>query len=467
MNSVLWLGVDVLKAIKGHGPSDWEAYGVSIDTRTLKKGDIFFALAGPNYDGHQFISEAIKKGASVIISNAPSLAFGDKVIIVNDVLNSLINLGKFSRKRNKGKIIAITGSSGKTSVKEMLALSIGELGKVHYSEASYNNKIGVALSLSRMPADADFSIFELGMNKPGEISYLSNMVQPHIALINNVGSAHIGYFQSKKDIIKAKIEIIEGIASNGKLIINDDINLNTHHKKNLEKKNIEILRFGYKRNSDLILKKYQFFPKLSKIDALINNMNISFSLNAPGEHMAMNSIAVLGLSISLGFDINKIITPLSCFEAIKGRGMIYDLSIEGKFFQAIDESYNANPESTKSSINLLSEIDYLKSKRKILVLGDMMELGNFSKAMHIEMANFINNSDVNLVFCIGYETRNLWEYLNESKKGFYSNESEILIKSLFNKIKDNDLILFKGSSKSRVNNILDSLKEEKLKRNIA
>ena len=155
----------------------------------------------------------------------------------------------------------------------------------------------------------------------------------------------------------------------------------------------------------------------------------------------MNSIAVLGLSISLGFDINKIITPLSCFEAIKGRGMIYDLSIEGKFFQAIDESYNANPESTKSSINLLSEIDYLKSKRKILVLGDMMELGNFSKAMHIEMANFINNSDVNLVFCIGYETRNLWEYLNESKKGFYSNESEILIKSLFNKIKDNKLLV--------------------------
>ena len=467
MSSILWSGSEVLNAIKGHGPSKWIAYGVSIDTRTLKKGDIFFALAGPNYDGHQFISEAIKKGASVVISNAPSSDFNDKVVIVNDVLNALIELGKFSRKRNKGKIIAITGSSGKTTVKEMLALSLCKLGNIHYSEASYNNKIGVALSLARMPVDSDFSIFELGMNRLGEISYLSDLVQPHVALINNVGSAHIGYFQSKKDIKKAKIEIIEGITPNGKLIINDDINLNTHHKKNLEKKNIEILRFGYKRDSDLILKKYQFFPKLSKIDALINNMNISFSLNAPGEHMAMNSIAVLGLSISLGFDINKIITPLSCFEAIKGRGMIYDLSIEGKFFQAIDESYNANPESTKSSINLLSEIDYLKSKRKILVLGDMMELGNFSKAMHIEMANFINNSDVNLVFCIGYETRNLWEYLNESKKGFYSNESEILIKSLFNKIKDNDLILFKGSSKSRVNNILDSLKEEKLKRNIA
>ena len=467
MNSVLWLGVDVLKAIKGHGPSDWEAYGVSIDTRTLKKGDIFFALPGPNYDGHQFISEAIKKGASVIISNAPSLAFGDKVIIVNDVLNSLINLGKFSRKRNKGKIIAITGSSGKTSVKEMLALSIGELGKVHYSEASYNNKIGVALSLSRMPADADFSIFELGMNKPGEISYLSNMVQPHIALINNVGSAHIGYFQSKKDIIKAKIEIIEGIASNGKLIINDDINLSIHLKKNLENRNIEVLRFGYKKNSDLILKKYQFSPKSSKIEALINQLNLSFTLNAPGEHMAMNSIAVLGISISLSVDTDKVIRSLSGFEAIKGRGMIYNLSIKGKFFKAIDESYNANPESTKASIKLLSEIDYLKSKRKILVLGDMMELGTFSKVIHIEMASFINNSEVDLVFCTGYEMKNLWENLNESKKGFYSNQSEILIKSLNDKIRENDLILFKGSSKSGVKIVLDTFKEEKLKRNIA
>jgi UDP-N-acetylmuramoyl-tripeptide--D-alanyl-D-alanine ligase len=293
------------------------------------------------------------------------------------------------------------------------------------------------------------------------------MVQPHIALINNVGSAHIGYFQSKKDIIKAKIEIIEGITSNGKLIINDDINLSIHLKKNLENRNIEVLRFGYKKNSDLILKKYQFSPKSSKIEALINQLNLSFTLNAPGEHMAMNSIAVLGISISLSVDTDKVIRSLSGFEAIKGRGMIYNLSIKGNFFKAIDESYNANPESTKASIKLLSEIDYLKSKRKILVLGDMMELGTFSKVIHIEMASFINNSEVDLVFCTGYEMKNLWENLNESKKGFYSNQSEMLIKSLNDKIRENDLILFKGSSKSGVKIVLDTFKEEKLKRNIA
>ena len=467
MSSILWSGSEVLNAIKGHGPSKWIAYGVSIDTRTLKKGDIFFALAGPNYDGHQFISEAIKKGASVVISNAPSSDFNDKVVIVNDVLNALIELGKFSRKRNKGKIIAITGSSGKTTVKEMLALSLCKLGNIHYSEASYNNKIGVALSLARMPVDSDFSIFELGMNRLGEISYLSDLVQPHVALINNVGSAHIGYFQSKKDIKKAKIEIIEGITPNGKLIINDDINLSIHLKKNLENRNIEVLRFGYKKNSDLILKKYQFSPKSSKIEALINQLNLSFTLNAPGEHMAMNSIAVLGISISLSVDTDKVIRSLSGFEAIKGRGMIYNLSIKGNFFKAIDESYNANPESTKASIKLLSEIDYLKSKRKILVLGDMMELGTFSKVIHIEMASFINNSEVDLVFCTGYEMKNLWENLNESKKGFYSNQSEMLIKSLNDKIRENDLILFKGSSKSGVKIVLDTFKEEKLKRNIA
>jgi UDP-N-acetylmuramoyl-tripeptide--D-alanyl-D-alanine ligase len=170
MGKNLWKGDEVVTAINGSGPSNWTASGVSIDTRSLKKGDIFFALSGPNYDGRQFISSAIKKGASVVVSNTPSIELNDKIIIVNDVLSALIALGRASRERNKGKIIAITGSSGKTTVKEMLALSLRKFGKLHYSEASYNNKIGVSLSLARMPSDSDFSIYELGMNHPGEIN---------------------------------------------------------------------------------------------------------------------------------------------------------------------------------------------------------------------------------------------------------------------------------------------------------
>ena len=467
MNKHLWKGEQVLEIIKGHGPSNWKASGVSIDTRTLRKGDIFFALAGPNYDGHQFISSAIKKGASAIISNAPSLEFKEKVVIVNDVLKSLVSLGKFSRKRNNGKIIAITGSSGKTTVKEMSALLLNKFGKIHYSEASYNNKIGVSLSLARMPADADFSIFELGMNQSGEISYLSNLVKPHVALVNNVGSAHIGYLKSKKEIEKAKIEILDGLALNGKLILNDSISLSSNHKKNLIKKNIEILKFGYKKNSDLILKKYKYSPNLSMVDAIVNSLKISYSLKSPGEHMAINSIAVLGICHSLDIECNLVTKTFSDFEAIDGRGKIYNLSIMGKKLQVIDESYNANPESTESSIKLLSEIDFLKSKRKLLILGDMMELGNFSKDMHTEMASFINYSDIDLVYCLGTEVKNLWENLINEKKGFYSKETQVLANYLINQIKENDLILLKGSSQSGIKDIFDLLKVEKLKRNIA
>ena len=226
MDKILWKGKDVLKITNGHGPSNWNASGVSIDTRTIKKGDIFFALAGPNYDGHQFIGEAIKKGASIVISNAPVLNHENKVVVVNDVLKALVCLGKSSRERNKGKIIAVTGSSGKTTVKEMLASSLIDCGRIHYSQSSYNNKIGVSLSLARMPSNTDFSIFEVGMNNYGEISYLSKIIKPDIGLINNVGSAHIKFFKSKKEILKEKLGIINGIKPGGFLVLNENISIN-------------------------------------------------------------------------------------------------------------------------------------------------------------------------------------------------------------------------------------------------
>ena len=241
MYKILWKGKDVLKITNGHGPSNWNASGVSIDTRTIKKGDIFFALAGPNYDGHQFIGEAIKKGASIVISNAPVLNHENKVVVVNDVLKALVCLGKSSRERNKGKIIAVTGSSGKTTVKEMLASSLINCGKIHYSQSSYNNKIGVSLSLARMPSNTDFSIFEVGMNNYGEISYLSKIIKPDIGLINNVGSAHIKFFKSKKEILKEKLGIIIGIIPGGFLVLNEYISINISINNLCEKNNIEFI----------------------------------------------------------------------------------------------------------------------------------------------------------------------------------------------------------------------------------
>jgi len=466
MGKNLWKGDEVVTAINGSGPSNWTASGVSIDTRSLKKGDIFFALSGPNYDGRQFISSAIKKGASVVVSNTPSIELNDKIIIVNDVLSALIALGRASRERNKGKIIAITGSSGKTTVKEMLALSLRKFGKLHYSEASYNNKIGVSLSLARMPSDSDFSIYELGMNHPGEISFLSKLVKPNIALINNVGNAHIGFFDSKKGIENAKLEIIDGVTINGKILFHDQLSISESIKKTLKQKNIEIFYFGDRRDSNFSLKKYQYFLNLSLIDVLIKSLKISFNLNIPGKHMAMNSLAVIGICNELNVDLKIIIKELLKFEPIKGRGNISNYCVMGKGIKVIDESYNANPESIIASINLLSEINFLEFKNKIIILGDMFELGKLSKFFHIKMASVINKSNINSVFCAGSEMLNLWNSLSIDKKGYYSSNPKDIIKPLIKKIKKNDIILIKGSYKSGIKIVLNSLNEENLKRKI-
>ena len=467
MDKILWKGEDVLKITNGHGPSNWNASGVSIDTRTIKKGDIFFALAGPNYDGHQFIGEAIKKGASIVISNAPVLNYENKVVVVNDVLKALICLGKSSRERNKGKVIAVTGSSGKTTVKEMLASSLIDCGRIHYSQSSYNNKIGVSLSLARMPSNTDFSIFEVGMNNYGEISYLSKIIKPDIGLINNVGSAHIKFFKSKKEILKEKLGIINGIKPGGFLVLNENISINKSINNLCEKNNIELISFGKKDETKNSLINYKYFPQGSFIEAKINSKPLNFKMFAPGLHMAFNALAVLSVCDILNLPLKNITKKLSNFSPIEGRGLTYNLSFQNKKIQIIDESFNANPESMISSINLITDIDFYKDKRKILILGDMLELGKFSEEFHIKIAKFINKTNINLVFCSGKRMKYLWDNLSNDKKGAFTQKPEELIKQLNKKINNEDILLIKGSSKSKIKIILNYLNEEKLLRNIA
>ena len=202
MTEILWNGKEVLGIINGHGSCNWFASGISIDTRTLNKGDIFFALPGLNNDGNDFIEDALNKGACAAISNRPSLVNSNKVIFVNDVYKALNKLANYARQRTKAKIIGITGSSGKTTLKEMISSCLVDYGKVHKSERSFNNHIGVPLSLARMPIDVDYAVFEIGMNNKGEILKLTNLIKPHIGIVNNVGEAHIGNFHSKKDLIE-------------------------------------------------------------------------------------------------------------------------------------------------------------------------------------------------------------------------------------------------------------------------
>ena len=467
MSKILWKGKEVVQIINGHGPINWHAYGVSIDTRTIKKGDIFFALAGPNFDGHQFINEAIRKGASAVISNAPALKHKNKVIVVNDVLRALISLGKFSRKRNKGKVIAITGSSGKTTVKEILAILLNCYGKTHFSLSSYNNKIGVSLSLARMPEDTDFSIFEIGMNNYDEISFLSKIVKPDIALVNNVGNAHIEFFKSKKEIEKEKLQIIDGINSGGSLILNEKISIIQSIKNYSKKNNISLKKFGLDHKSNYFLRNYKYSPKASLVEATLAENNLSYKIFAPGFHMALNSLAALSICEILNLPVKDASKQISKFTPIEGRGLTYFIYLDNKNLKIIDESFNANPESMISSIKLLDEVDFDEDKRKILILGDMLELGKFSKNFHIEIARFIKNTNISLVFCSGNEMRYLWENLPYDKKGAYTQKPDELIKPIMEKINNNDILLIKGSSGSKIKLVLNYFNEEKFVRSIA
>ncbi len=443
MNNILWQGKEVLSVIEGHGEYNWGASGVSIDTRTIKKGDIFCALPGLNHDGNEFIEEALNKGASIAISNKPSLINSKKVVFVNDVLKALTKLGSYSRSRTNAKIISVTGSSGKTTLKEMIAHCLSEFGKVHKSKKSYNNHIGVPLSLSNMPKDADYAIFEIGMNKKGEISNLANILKPHIGIVNNAGKAHIGFFDNEMEIIKEKLSIVDGIVDGGNLIVNDKL-LSDLKDYPIKDKAIKTYSFGFSKKSDAQFIKCISHKSTSFLISRVNNKEIKYSTNLIGDHMALNTLpAIL---------VNKIENNSNTkfLEKLEG-------------FKAID---NANPDSMEASINAI-KINKGNNKRVIFFVGDMLELGKHSKAMHKKIAKLINKSEIDLVYAIGCEVKYLWEDIDYEKKGEIFNNVNGVIPKLRNTIMDKDIILLKGSSRINLNKIIDSMLSHKSLRKIA
>tara|TARA_B100000029_G_scaffold482569_1_gene532836 strand:- start:4032 stop:5429 length:1398 start_codon:yes stop_codon:yes gene_type:complete len=465
MNNILWQGKEVLSVIEGHGEHNWSASGVSIDTRTIKKGDIFFALPGLNHDGNEFIEEALDRGASIAISNKPSLINSKKVVFVNDVLKSLTRLGSYSRVRTKAKIISVTGSSGKTTLKEMIAYCLTEFGKVHKSKKSYNNNIGVPLSLSNMPMDVDYGIFEIGMNRKGEISNLANILKPHIGIVNNAGKAHIGFFNNEKEIIKEKLSIVDGIVDGGNLIVNDKLlsDLKDYPTKD---KSINTYSFGFSKKADAQLTESIFHNSTSFLISKINNKEIKYLTNLIGEHMALNTLPAILVNKIVNNSNKKFFRKLERFKAIEGRGNRFHINFFNKNIKIIDESYNANPDSMEASINTI-KINKDNNKRVIFFVGDMLELGKHSKAMHKRIAKLVNNSEINLVFAIGSEVKYLWEDINYEKKGEIFNNVNEVIPKLRNIILDKDIILLKGSSKINLNKIIDSFLSHKALRKIA
>jgi UDP-N-acetylmuramoyl-tripeptide--D-alanyl-D-alanine ligase len=435
--------------------------GLSIDTRTIAPGEAFFAITGDARDGHDFVAAALKAGAGLaVVSQArfAEMPADAPLLIVADVLEALRDLAKAARARSHAKIVAITGSVGKTGTKDALRLVLGKQGETHASAASYNNHWGVPLSLARCPESAAFAVLELGMNHAGEIDPLSRLVQPHVAIITTVEPVHLEFFGSVEAIADAKAEIFAGIAPGGAAVINRD---NPHYQRLLraaQQAGVKrIVSFGEHRQADARLEKVSLQADFSAVSANILGNDVTYKVGAPGRHIVMNSLAVLTAVSLLGADLALAALALAELQPPTGRGARHMLAVPGGTALLIDESYNANPASMRAALALLGQVPMGPRGRRIAVLGDMLELGAHGTELHRALVESVLAHDVDLVFCSGPLMRSLWEALPPERRGGYAETAAALEPAVVGEIHAGDAVMVKGSLGSKMGPIVAAL----------
>lgn len=462
MTTPLWTSADVIAATGGEAIGQaWTAKGVSIDSRTLEEGDLFVAITGENSDGHAYVARALEKGASAALVSRVDEAMraAGPLVKVADTLEALNALGRAARTRAQAKVVAVTGSVGKTGTKEALRLILSEQGATHASAASYNNMWGVPLSLARMPADTRFGIFEVGMNHPGEITPLSKLVEPFAALVTTVEAVHMAFFDSVEQIADAKGEIFDGLQKGGVAILNRD---NPHYERLRHKAEASgagrIISFGEHPQADAHLEKAALKEDCSCVSATICGQPVTYKLSVPGHHIVMNSLAMLALVHALDADLAMAALAMARLKAPKGRGERHRVETPLGAFTLIDESYNANPASMRAALEALGQAKPEGKARRIAVIGDMLELGDDSIAMHRELAEPIKAADIDLVFASGPHMRELFKALPQSVQGAYAETADELGDALCGAVEPGDVVMVKGSLGSRMGPVVELLR---------
>ncbi|TXJ23102.1 MAG: UDP-N-acetylmuramoylalanyl-D-glutamyl-2,6-diaminopimelate--D-alanyl-D-alanine ligase [Afipia sp.] len=465
MSAALWTSAAMMDAMhaatRGTLPDD--VTGISIDSRTLAPGEAYFAIKGDVHDGHDFVEAALNNGASLAVvarSHADKFPADARLLIVDDVLAGLVDLGKASRARLGAKVIAVTGSVGKTSTKEALRAVLSPQGETHASVASFNNHWGVPLTLARCPASVKFAIFEIGMNHAGEITPLVKMVRPHVAIITTVEPVHLEFFSGIEAIADAKAEIFAGVEPGGAVVLNRDNSQFARLSKSAKAAKIErIVSFGSDEKADARLIDVSLHPACSAVRATILGQDVTYKIGMPGRHMAMNSLAVLAAATLAGADLALSALALAQLKPASGRGVREALTLSGGTATLIDESYNANPASMAAAITVLGQADVGPRGRRIAVLGDMLELGATGPDLHRGLAEAIKMNGIDSVFCCGPLMRNLWEALPSTKKGGYADSSAALEPQVVAAIGAGDAIMIKGSLGSRMKLIVTALQK--------
>ncbi|WP_422365389.1 UDP-N-acetylmuramoylalanyl-D-glutamyl-2,6-diaminopimelate--D-alanyl-D-alanine ligase [Pelagibius sp.] len=456
----LWTAEEVAQATGGRLTGDWAATGVSIDSRTLETGDLFVALKGPSFDGHDYAGKAIKAGAAaaMVHRRADGIDESDPLIIVDDSFAALWRLGTAARERSHARLIAVTGSVGKTGTKEALRLCLEPQGLTSASVGSFNNHWGVPLSLARMQRDADYGIFELGMNHAGEISELTALVRPHVSIITNIEPAHLGNFDSITGIADAKAEIFEGMDANGCAVLNRDNALFHHLRDKAEAAGLSrIITFGRHEEADARLIEESLHATCSGVKAVIRGVELDYCIAMPGAHWVMNSLAVLAAIGAAGADMTAAAAQLANLRPLKGRGERHSIETQGGSFKLIDDSYNANPTSMRASLEVLGRSSLGENGRRIAVLGDMLELGDQSAEMHASLAAPLQENGIDLVFTCGPDMAALHEALPKALRGAHAEDSKALAGAVVQAVKPGDSVLVKGSLGSRMALVIDAL----------
>ncbi|WP_339114481.1 UDP-N-acetylmuramoyl-tripeptide--D-alanyl-D-alanine ligase [Thioclava sp. GXIMD2076] len=465
----LWTASEIARATGGRATCEAQVDGISIDTRSIAKGDLFVALTAAR-DGHDFVRQALDQGAgAALVSRIPDgCSEADPLVIVDDVLEGLQDLGRAGRARAKAKVIAVTGSVGKTSTKEMLREVLKGQGKTHAAEASFNNHWGVPITLARLPADADFAVIEIGMNHPGEIAPLAQMARPHVAMITTVAAAHLEAFDDIFGIAREKATIFEGLEAGGACIVPlglevSDILLEAARVAG------EVITFGADAQADYHLDKVSILGDTTVVEARARGESLLFKVQSPGRHFASNALGVIAACGALGCEQALIAMDLGRWLPPAGRGarerVLFDAFNPEMGIDLFDDAFNANPTSMGVALEMLAAqepqdgVGRVKHGRRVAILGEMLELGAEELSMHAGLARLPAMADVDVVHMVGNRMAALRDALPRAKRGEWYESADEMVARARHLVDAGDVVLVKGSKGSKVSRVVEALRK--------
>jgi UDP-N-acetylmuramoyl-tripeptide--D-alanyl-D-alanine ligase len=460
MTEPLWRADELMAAARGRADGELPPAitGISIDSRSIGPGELFVALTDMR-DGHEFVTAAFAKGAAAsLVKDSYQRRDGDGTLIrVADPLQALEAIGRAARARTRAKIVAVTGSVGKTTTKEMLRAALGRCGVVHAAERSFNNHWGVPLTLARMPAACDYGVLEIGMNHAGEISPLSRMVRPDVAVVTTIEPVHLGHFPSVEAIADAKAEIFDGMTAGAIAVLNRDNAYFARLAAAARAKGLEVMACGKHAEAEARLLDYDLADTHSQARVSIGGRTITYSLGAPGRHIVQNSLLALAAVDVIGADVERAAEAFADLAAPKGRGQQLNLIGPRGPVLLIDESYNASPVAVRAALAVLSRVPRTTHPRRIAVLGDMRELGDAADALHAGLAPDVEAADVDRLHAVGPHMLRLHERVSTDRRGAWAATSRELIAPLLADIRPGDVIMVKGSLGTNMAPLVEAL----------